>query len=117
MDDDLKEMEAMPDFKPDVAQIDPRTMSKLDEDARLMAMAFYEVNCAISVIKKQNHWLAEQLQMAYNRGVKHTKLIQRTKRSVFGLPAKIVYFVASTGGAAAIVKLIDLALTTTHKKP
>lgn len=63
---DLKEIEKMPEFECD---IDPVTLSKLDEGDRLLAESF-------SLLRQETRWVGEKTITAYNLAVQtHNKLV------------------------------------------
>lgn len=104
---EIEEMEEMPEFLPDVPDINPVTLSKLTEPDRLMHNAFLEVRREISVLRKENRWLATNLRISYNRSAKHDNIVESTRRSFMGIPIKVVTWALTTGGAITLALIIE----------
>jgi len=98
----------MPDFQADVPDIDPFTLSKLDEPTRLMALTLTGLRKDISILRKETRWLAEKVIIVHNISVEHEKLIESTRKTIFGIPLKFFIWVGTAAGGAFIVKVVEL---------
>lgn len=101
----------MPNFEPDTIDLDQGTIDQMSPANRMMHQSYVSIRKDQSVRKQQITWLKDQIIRLHTIVGEYNE----AKNKVVHLPYRIIGWLLLTGGAAALVKLIDIMFAI--KKP
>jgi hypothetical protein len=106
-DSDSQPLHKMPEFEAEVVEIDAETLAQMSVVNRAMYTHMTALRRDISIIRQEIRWVAETSIKAHNMAIQHDRLMEDTKRSILGVPFRIVALIGTAVIGAASVKLVD----------